>query len=353
MKEALKILLVEDSQDDAELIQRALRDTGRDIVYRRVDSRPALISALDSEEWDAVIADFSLPSFSGLAALGVLKGRQLDIPFILVSGTIGEEVAVEAMKAGVHDYLMKNRLARLWPAVQRELKEAETRRERRKAEEALRQNLVEKEILIKEIHHRVKNNLQIICSLINLQAKRIQDQKTLEGLRDCRERVKAMALVHEKLYHAKDLAHIDFADYVQDLASGLLRSYVDDSKPIQLIMDAEKIFLGVDQAIPCGLIMDELVSNSLKHAFPSKGPGEIRVMLKRQEEKKVLLSVADNGVGFPQDKDFRNTTSLGLQLVCSLAKQLEGTIELRSGRGTEFKLTFDSLKLSPQKEVVS
>jgi two-component sensor histidine kinase len=199
-------------------------------------------------------------------------------------------------------------------------------------------------VLLKEIHHRVKNNLQVISSLLNLQSRFIKDKQSLDMFKESQSRIKAMALVHEKLYKSKDLARIDFAEYLRSLTDYLLGSYRIHLKPVTLKINAEKALLDVDSAITCGLIVSELVSNSLKHAFPSTWQGEeseIRIDLFAKDRTFSLL-VSDNGAGFPQDLDFRNTESLGLQLVSTLTEQLEGAIELDRAGGTAFKIVFNT-----------
>jgi len=216
--------------------------------------------------------------------------------------------------------------------------------ERKRSEKQIQASLREKEVLLKEIHHRVKNNLQVISSLLYLQSKNIEDKETLEIFQESQNRVRSMALVHERLYQSQDLARIDFAEYVRNLASYLFRSYDVNTNVIQLKIKVDDVFLGVDTAIPCGLMINELVSNSLKHAFPDGKEGEIGIELCADDEGQFTLMVRDNGVGFPQDLDFQNTKSLGLQLVNTLAAQLEGTIELDRSGGTAFEMTFTELK---------
>lgn len=208
----------------------------------------------------------------------------------------------------------------------------------------IKQSLREKEVLLQEIHHRVKNNLQVVSSLLYLQSKKIKDKPTFEILQDSQNRVRSMALVHEKLYQSKDLARVDFAEYARNLANYILRSHGVNSNVIKLKIKVDDVFLGIDTAVPCGLILNELVSNSLKHAFPGGREGEIRIELRLDDDKKFTLMVSDNGVGIPKDLDFRNTESLGLQLVDTLVNQLEGTIELDRSGGTAFKTTFTELK---------
>lgn len=269
-----------------------------------------------------------------------MQASKLDLPFIIVSGTIGEETAVAAMKAGAHDFIPKDKLARLVPAIERELREADMRRERREAIEQIELSLKEKEVLLKEIHHRVKNNLQIICSLLNLQAEVIEDPRVSEIFRESQSRIQSMALIHEKLYHSEDLASVNFCDYLNDLVTNLRYSYQVNLDSLLLTLKIEQIELDIDTAIPCGLIVNELVSNALKYAFSPSDPGELRIELYAVGDREYTLIVSDTGVGFPPELDFRQTKSLGLQLVNSLVKQLEGSIELNRDKGTEFKIWF-------------
>jgi PAS domain S-box-containing protein len=207
------------------------------------------------------------------------------------------------------------------------------------AEDALKASLREKEVLLKEIHHRVKNNLQIISSLLNLQSGYSNDPYLRAMFEDSQHRIQSMALIHEHLYQASDLARIDLGSYVCSLATQLLRSYQHLCPRVTLSTEMAAVSLGIDQAVSCGLLVNELVTNSLKHAFPNEQGGDIRLAL-RADAYQVTLIVRDTGVGFPEDLDFRATDSLGLQLVCALIEQLGGTITLERQRGTIFRLTF-------------
>ena len=216
--------------------------------------------------------------------------------------------------------------------------------ERERAQAQIKASLQEKEVLLQEVHHRVKNNLQVISSLLDLQSQHVRDDRSLEMLRDSRNRVRSMALIHESLYHSKDVAQIDFADYMRDLSANLFGSYRIQVETIELHTKIDGITLAVDTAIPCGLIINELVSNALKYAFPAGREGEIVVEMRADHNGGVVLTVADNGVGFPSEVDFRDTSSLGLQLVNTLVRQLRGTIELTGGGGTRFEIAFSAPK---------
>ncbi len=249
--------------------------------------------------------------------------------------------------------------------------------EHKKAEEALLQM---EEIRKKEIHHRIKNNLQVISTLLYLESGNFTDKSVINAFKDSQHRVKSMALVHEKLYQSEDMVSVDFADYIRNLADYLLQSYSLGNRKISLELDVERVFLGMDTAVPLGIIINELVSNSLKHAFSDGKSGKISICLKREENCRhdfrklspganreiientdenanarktnvgspaewFLLVIGDDGTGFPEEIDFRDTDSLGLQLVTNLVNQVDGSIKLDTSRGgTEFKIRFRELK---------
>jgi len=216
--------------------------------------------------------------------------------------------------------------------------------DRKRAEKQIKTSLKEKNVLLKEIHHRVKNNLQIVTTLLELQSDYIKDEKAFERFNEIQNRVHAMALIHEKLYQSKNLSEIDFKEYTQDLLDDLFRTYGVVSEVVIPIINIDDIFLNVNTAIPCALIINELVSNSLKHAFPDGRKGEINIDLHLDTDNKFKLIVSDNGVGLQDDIDFRNTKSLGLQLVNNLVNQLEGSIEYYGKGGATFEITFTELK---------
>jgi PAS domain S-box-containing protein len=635
LRKPLQVLMVEDSAEDALLIEHTLKRGGYKLFRKRVATATEMRLALKDKAWDLIIADHSLPSFSGLEAFEIYRQHDLDIPFIIVSGAISEEIAVSAMKGGVHDYLSKNNLARLAPAVNRELCETETRRERRRAEDALcaaheelaaihanapvallvvdeelrvlkvndmaahltageaggmlglqpgkgidclnaledpkgcghgpscarcslrgaaldtvhhgtrhtglekslsvsvggqvqtrnllfstvplrlgdsrrglicaqditaikqaakeiqrqrdqleeaselrrlafeaaelgtwhycfdtrklfcdarcrgmlgmetdeqidyqevlmrihpedrngvvdvikqvsagvesrahhrefrivwpdgsvhwldsharvyfeaadgqsqatrfigvvadigerkqaelqiialnhdldqrieelRSALKQKNVLIKEVQHRVKNNLQVISSMVALESERFSGGTALKALEETRDRIRSMALIHDKFCHSTDLAQIHFADYVNSLASYFLNSYASDSNAIQLTTDVT-VKLGMDDAIPCGLIIQELLSNSMKHAFPDS-TGKIWIDFHRSGEE-LRLCYRDSGIGLPQRVDLRDPQSLGLQLVSDLVDQLRGHLEYWYADGAMFVLSFSN-----------
>jgi PAS domain S-box-containing protein len=210
------------------------------------------------------------------------------------------------------------------------------------AEKQLKNALKEKEILLKEVHHRVKNNLQVISSILNLQSSYVNDEKTLNILKESQNRVKSMAFIHESLYQNKDFAQIKFSEYVVNLSNSLLQSYKLNNKLIDLKLEIDEIFINLDESIPCGLIINELVSNALKYAFSEKEKGEIEIKVKNKG-KSLYLSVADNGKGLPDNFKIEETPSLGLQLVSSLCEQLNATLKIttKQNKGTCFEIEFE------------
>jgi PAS domain S-box-containing protein len=201
-------------------------------------------------------------------------------------------------------------------------------------------SLREKETLLQEVHHRVKNNLQIISSLLNLQSMRIKDKQALEVFQESTRSIKSMAIIHEKLYKSFDLSKIDFREYVCSLAEELFNSYNVNTALINISINIDNVFFDISTAIPCGLMINELISNTLKYAFPGGRKGEIIISLSEQSGRYVFV-FSDNGVGLPGDIMFPNAESLGLQLIGSLASQLDGALEIDRAAGTRFTITFN------------
>ncbi len=212
--------------------------------------------------------------------------------------------------------------------------------ESKQAEERISRALKEKEVLLKEVHHRVKNNLQVICSLLSLQANGSDDQRVRAQFEESRNQVFSMALIHEKLYKSADLSHVNFQEYLQNLVDSIAESY--KRRDIVTAVDMTPVSLDVNAGILCGLIVNELISNSFKYAFPEGRRGTIRVGVIADSDEGHVLSVADDGIGFPAHLDFRKTTSLGLQLVNGLTSQLRGALALSTEGGTRFSITFKS-----------
>jgi len=466
MPSAVRILLLEDEARDVELINFELAKTGLDFCLHHVWERDGFIRALREFSPDLILSDYAIPQFDGKKVLQVANEVAAGVPLVIVTGSINEETAVQCMKLGAADYVLKNNLNRLGSAVRgalharerwvekeradmamsllaaivessndavisknldstivswnrgaeeifgysaaevkgrsiillippelrheeahilekirrgESIKHFETVRvtkdgrridvsltvspvrdaagkivgvskiarditERRRAEEQLRVSLNEKELLLKEVHHRVKNNLQVVSSLLNLQSASIRNPELLAVFKENQGRIHSMALVHEQLYKSKSLSQIDFAEYLQQLTPNLFRSLAVNPSVIRLRLDLARILLSVEVAIPCALIVNELVSNSLKYAFPDNRAGEIQIVLRSGQDRSLILSVRDNGVGLPSALDCRRPRSLGLQLVNTLTLQLRGALEFQNQNGAQFTISFSEQK---------
>lgn len=496
----LRVLIIEDAEDDMLLILDVLRDAGFEPVCKRATSPAEMREALKGAAWDLVVSDYHLPEFNAMEALALYHEFSLDVPFLIVSGAIGEETAAAAMKAGAHDYVSKNNLARLAPAVNRELRDALGRKERADAEAALmaahaelaaiqanvpvllllvdedmrvhranepasclagikpaeaigrsaghaigcadhlgnpvgcgegpacppckvrlsvidtlangtrhenieasvpvtvggqvktrhllltsalldarepRKALVcaqdvtelkaiqlalehanreldskveqlakalkEKDVLFREVQHRVKNNLAVISSLLSLQADQSDSEQAQTALAESRDRVRSLALIHDQLCWSGQMAEIEFGPYLERLTSHLLQCYVRDGQQIE-VATALEAALPLDQAVPCALIVQELFSNSLKHAFRHRDRGRIRIEM-HVGNGEYRLDYQDDGPGLPTGFDMEQSQSLGLRLVSDLAAQLRGEMKWPSAEGLRFQLIFPALPI--------
>ncbi|MDG5767491.1 histidine kinase dimerization/phosphoacceptor domain -containing protein [Balneolales bacterium ANBcel1] len=340
----IKVLLVEDNEDDAALIRLELEKAGYDVHMVRVETSDSLIEALDREQWDVLISDYNLPGFDGMTALELVRSRDNDIPFILVSGTVGEEFAVEAVIAGANDYVMKDNLKRVPVAVRREVRNKRLRDQKREADDKVRESLREKDVMLKEIHHRVKNNLAVISALLTMQSDYVEDERSQELFMDSVGRIKSMALIHEKLYQSELLAKIEMKDYLRELADTIERTYQSGNADIRLELSTDDTTMDITKAIPCGLIVNELLSNAFKHAFTGREKGRIQLKLKKKAGRDHCceLQVSDDGIGVPQEAITGNGSSLGYTIIQGLANQISADLKVENHGGTTVTLCFDS-----------
>jgi two-component sensor histidine kinase len=219
-----------------------------------------------------------------------------------------------------------------------------TTAELERSRDELAASLAEKDVLLAEVHHRVKNNLQVISSLIQMQARRVGDKAVAAALTECRGRVNAIALIHEKLYEEKDVGKLGFGSYVRSLVDGIVRATHAPTQLVRLDVSVPDLHVAVERAIPCGLLLNELVTNALEHAFPDGRPGTLRVELREEAGGRVVLGVSDDGIGLPADLEPAQSPSLGLRLVSALTSQLKAklNVERRAGGGTKFELVLAS-----------
>jgi two-component sensor histidine kinase/CheY-like chemotaxis protein len=354
MRDLVNILLVDDDTRNLDVLESILAAPD----YRLVRARTAdeALLALVRDDFAVIVLDVRMPDISGYDLAQMIKERKRTqhVPIIFLTAYYREdEDVLQGYGAGAVDYLSKPvnpMILRSKVAVFVDLfRKTRTLATMNRAMEAeiedrlkqLKASLREKDILLKEIHHRVKNNLQVISSLIDLQAARQADPTVQALFRDARDRVRSMALVHEKLYQSEDLARTELGGYIRNLMHELFLAHGGESGNITLRLDMEPMFLPVDLAIPCGLILNELATNSLKHAFVGREAGAIRVELARMDDGRARLVFQDDGRGFPPGMDWSATPSLGLRLIRMLSDQLNGELALRGGPGTTFELRFD------------
>lgn len=336
----IEILLVEDNPEDAALIELELEKAGYLPEISRVETARALQNCLMEKSWDILISDYNLPGFDGLSALKIVQKAGLDIPFILVSGTVGEEFAVEAVLAGASDYVMKDNLKRLSVAVRREIHNGKLREQNRQAEIKIHESLKEKEVMLKEIHHRVKNNLAVISALLTLQSDYVEDGRSRQLFRDSVGRIKSMALIHEKLYQSDMLASVAMDEYLRELVQSIKQSYQTDNCDIAVHVTVDDIRMDITRAIPCGLIVNELLANSYKHAFNNRKAGNIYLTVQKMKNKYCFLEVRDDGTGIPEDVVSGERSSLGFTIVQGLAGQLSADMDMHQDKGTRISLEF-------------
>jgi len=349
----IEVLNFEDVPSDALLVQRALAKVF--LMSFQVTTVPDLaegLRLLREKSFDVALLDLHLPDSQGMETFERLRREAPNLPLIVLTGNPDDELAVQILRHGEQDYLLKHEatgplLAKaIRYGIERHRVRVELNARTAKLAESkatLAKALNEKVVLLKEIHHRVKNNLQIISSLLNLQSRRIKDPATLEYFRESCDRVQIMALIHEKLYGAQDLSELDFNDYLHSLAAMILRSYASKSRNIEVVFQLhQQIFLSLDLAIPLGLVASELISNSLKHAFPRGGKGTITLELSQTDESDCLFRISDDGHGLPPDFSMDQPASLGLRLVKMLAQQLNGHLDWSRTPSTNFTLAFQN-----------
>jgi two-component sensor histidine kinase len=354
MNDIANILLVDDDARNLDVLESVLN--APDYRLFRARSADEAFLALVRDEFAVIVLDVRMPDMSGYDLAQMIKQRKRTqhVPIIFLTAYYREDQDVlQGYGAGAVDYLSKpvnpmilqskvavfvdlfrktQRLATMNRAMEAEIEERLKQ---------LKASLHEKDILLREIHHRVKNNLQVISSLLDLQAARLNDRSVQDLFRDARDRVRSMALVHEKLYQSEDLARTELSAYTRNLMKELFQAHGEVSAKIQLDLHLEPVHLPVDMAIPCGLILNELATNSLKHAFVGRGQGLIDIALTKIGERSVQLVFRDDGRGFPVGLDWQATESLGLRLVRMLSDQLQAELTHHNGTGATFELCFD------------
>jgi two-component sensor histidine kinase len=342
----ISLLFVEDNETIRFLYNRLLSKRVKDF-YIGEDGQKGL-ELFQKHKPDLIITDISMPIMDGLEMIRLIKEITPEVKVIVMSAYSIKEYFLEAINLGVNGYLIKpvdaKKLFSLIDDLASQIllkKELENReQQRRVAEENLRRSLAEKDILLKEVHHRVKNNMQIISSILKMQERQVEDPVLKEVLEESQNRIRSMALVHEDLYRNENLENIKFINYAKSLAGNLMRTFSDHQGKISIVYDIEDVLLPLDTGIPCGLIINELISNSFKYAFKDREKGTIKLGLQTSDEGKYQLEVSDDGVGFDKAFEVEKAKTLGLKIVNKLVQQIDGTLEYDFSQGTKFIIRF-------------
>lgn len=341
----MKLVMVDDSEADRKLFRILIEESlGSKIEFWGEPTGTQGLETCRRTAPDCVLIDYKLPDMNGLDFVAQLRSREVTgagAAVVMLTGLADEQLAVHAMKAGAQDYLVKDRMTPegLGSAVKRATEKMWLIRQLKEERDRLTASLEEKEVLLKEVHHRVKNNLQVIASLLRMQAAALEDAALATALRESQFRVESMALIHEQLYETGDLREVDVADHAALLLNNLLQSYGIEDGRIAGHVEMRPLQLGVDRAIPVGLILNELVSNALKHAFPQGRRGSIRIEGGRRDGR-IELAVRDDGCGIPDPDQPRRRKSLGLEIVNILTRQLKGNLTVESKSGAVFRISF-------------
>jgi two-component sensor histidine kinase len=329
----ISVLIVDDDRAFQKLVQRQLTHSQHSSFFvRSAYSLKEAIRLLERESIHVMLLDLHLPDSQGLATLQhVLKASRL-LPVVVLSGTENDEIAIEAVKNGAQDYLVKGEVG---PSlITRSLLYAV---HRKRNEDTLRSSLEEKEILLREVHHRVKNNLQVINSLLSLVSHKVNDSRTKEILEESRNRVLSMAIVHEQLYRTRNFAAIDLGEYLEAVARSQWLNSATNPENIRINFTIKEVVIDIDRAIPCGLIVNELMSNALRHGVKKNGHIEFAVS---ELDGIITIHIEDNGPGLPPGLDPMHAKTLGFELVQVLLSQLDGALAVNNQKGASFTVTF-------------
>ena len=353
-QDRLSVLVVDDEPTIRLLLRVAMQKEG----FRVIEASNGIecVSRFRQERPDIVLLDAVMPEMDGFSCCATLQDlsdklqsdseEKVSVPILMITSLDDSQSVEQAFAAGASDYVTK---PIHWTLLRHRVRGLRDSIKRQQADAQVKKSLKEKEALLKEVHHRVKNNLQIISSLLNLQSNAIEDENVLGFFRESQNRVRLMAMIHEKLYQSTDFGTIELADYIRDLSSHLLRSYGINQSHVRLDIAIDNIALEIDTAVSCGLIINELITNSLKYAFPSSilnqtVQGEIAITARLTDAEHFSICYRDSGVGLPEDFDIENARTLGLQLISSLTEQLGGLLTVGEHHRAEFRL--DRLLLS-------
>jgi two-component sensor histidine kinase len=333
LKKKIKLLIIEDSERDVDLLVRSLKKNDFILEYDLVSNAGEVEALLTKNSYDLVISDFKLPGSDGIEVLKIIKGYDSMLPFIMFSGTISKDQETEILELGANEVIMKSNLNRLPFSVRRVLYHAEGKKK-------LERSLHQMEVLLKEVHHRVKNNLQVISSLLQLRQMDTDNEEVKSITADLLLKIRSIAIVHEKLYQSEDLANINLPELIEDLTTYTIDIVSNNNKQYSLACDVDPIQLNVNQAVPCVLIISELIHNSVQHAFSKQKECKISVSIK-DEDDYVKVAVADNGIGLPEKFNLKEASGLGSTIVYTLLKQLKADYKIENDKGTAISFTFE------------
>ena len=342
----ISVLFVDDNETIRQLYRRLLEKHVNHLYIAKNGHHG--LELYQKHKPDLVITDMVMPVMDGLEMVKEIKKINPDAKIVVMSAYSEKDSFVESIHLGIDGYLMKpveaKKLLSLidefagitlmkWELERKEKK-------RREAEEYLKKSLAEKDVLLREVHHRVKNNMQIISSILRMQSRNIDDPRLKEVLQESQNRIHSMALIHENLYNHESLANIKFSSYIKSLSGNIARTYASQPANIKFDYQMDEAYLPIDTAIPCGLIINELISNSFKYAFNGNPKGTIGIYFTELAENKFQLVVSDDGVGIPAGIDITKTKSLGMKILHKLVQQIDGTLQNDFSNGTKFTITF-------------
>ncbi len=337
MIQQLKILLVEDNLGDADLIMDLLSDHPLvDFTFCRESYLKNVIDRLSQETFDLILLDLGLPDSNGIETLNDLLKHAPATAVVVITGFDDEKTGMEAVRQGAQDYLVKNQIES--NLLSRALIYAY---ERKQTEEQMKAALEEKAALLRELYHRTRNNMQVISSMLSLHAAFANDERVTRLIKEIETKIRGMALVHEKLYQSQNLSRLNMQKYIHDLVMLIMNSYQTSPKKVTWELDVAPLEALIDTAIPCGLLLNELLSNAMKHAFPGDRHGQICLRMFRTAEGAIDLTVADNGIGLPEGWELTTNDTLGMQLIVNLVEQqLKGTIAWDTDQGVTCRIRF-------------
>jgi len=342
----LRILLVEDNPDDVQLLREMFsrdRQGGYIVTHLpNIGMTQEHLARAGTSSVDIVLLDLALPDSGGLDLVRRMRKLAPQVPLIVLTTGDNDPMVAQAMLEGAQDYLVKGQIdQRALPralryAIERFRLLANTAR----TNSELQRRIQEKDVLLGEIHHRVKNSLQVVSSLLSLETVRIHDPTVIEMLQSTQNRIRSMALIHQTLYQSNDFARVDFHAFLSSFVPTLIQSYGIHPERINLTFHVAEARMRIDAAIPCGLIVNELTSNALKHAFPDGRCGEVSIDFWHDRDNHATLCVSDDGIGISENADLKQSPTLGMQLVFMLVSQLGGTVSIHRREPTRFEIRF-------------